>query len=99
MCKKDNVFIWNMLSLNGIRLFGGKPNTKNRASLAQNGQYLIIIGGRYICYHSHSLWGDYNIPHCLGVTKIMHLYDMRPSKWYETTMFFFLKRIILKVKL
>jgi hypothetical protein len=27
-CGKDDVFIWNMLSLNGMRPFGGKLNTK-----------------------------------------------------------------------
>jgi hypothetical protein len=32
-CEQDDVFIWNMFSLNGITLFEVKPNTKNYADL------------------------------------------------------------------
>ena len=48
-----DVFIWNMLSLNGMRPFGGKPNTKTMQAWPKADNIISFKAGCYIWYQSH----------------------------------------------
>jgi hypothetical protein len=53
-----DVFIWNILSLNGMRPFGGRPNTKTVRAWPKADNIILFRTGYYIWYQSHSPAGD-----------------------------------------
>jgi hypothetical protein len=60
------VFIWNMLSLNGMRHFGGKVNTKTMWTWPKVDNIISFRTGCYIWYQRHLVMpGHVVLVHCM----------------------------------
>ena len=55
LIRKHDMFIWNILSLNSMRLFGGKPNNKIMQAWPKADDIIPLRAEYYIWYHIHCL--------------------------------------------